>query len=101
MNNSSKDTNSNSWGGKRSGAGRKKLADKKAVETSKVIRVSMQHYERIKSGRYDELMNLLFDYRTQLETTKNAKTSPRWQQLRRFMAEADDIFGSDYNSWID
>lgn len=96
---STKKNDSTSWGGKRQGAGRKPLGDKKAIDTTKVVRVSMSDYDRIKSGRYDDMMNLLFEYRSMLETSKGAKTSPRWQKLRDFMKEAEEIFGSDYNSW--
>lgn len=89
------------WGGKRAGAGRKPKQGKKATPTTKVIRVPMRHYARFKSGRYDELMSLLYDYRTRLESSKEAHTSPRWQQMREFLAEVDVIFGSDYDSWLD
>ena len=88
----SKNKSDKNWGGKRKGAGRKLLDGKKAVETTKVIRVPLAEYDHIKNGSYRELMNLALKYRSKLETTKGAKTSPRWQQMRNFLAEFDNVF---------
>ena len=92
---------SSSWGGKREGAGRKREKSKLAVNRTKVARLPIQHWVRWKSGRYDDLMALIYDYRCRLEGEKGAKTSPRWQRMREFLIEIEDIFGSDYQSWID
>ena len=91
---------SDNWGGARKGAGRKKLRSRLAEEMTKVCRLPIQHYARWKSGRYDELMHLIYDYRLRLEQEKGAKTSPRWQRMREFLKEIDEIFGDDYNSWV-
>ena len=92
---------SENWGGRRKGAGRKRDKERLAKERTKVARLPFQHWARWKSGRYDELMALIYDYRCRLEEEKGAKTSPRWQRMRSFLTEVEKIFGSDYESWID
>lgn len=86
---------SDNWGGKRKGAGRKITGDKRVIDTTKVIRVSLQDYERLKAGKYEELMTLLSEYQTRLKTTKGAKSSPRWQQLRNLINDVEEIFGKE------
>ena len=65
------------WGGARKGAGRKKEKEKLAKDRTKVIRVSESEHVRIRNGSYEKLINLIYDYRSQLENNKKAKTSPR------------------------
>ena len=92
--------NSN-WGGARKGAGRKREKEKLAKDRTKVIRVSESEYVRIKNGSYEKLINLIYDYKSQLENNKKAKTSPRWAKMSQFLKEVEEIFGSDYQSWIE
>lgn len=92
-------TNQN-WGGKRQGAGRPTSGIKKAVDNTKVARIDLKHYARIKSNRYDDLMQLLYDYRCEIKDNPKSKTSPRYQKLISFMNEVENIFGSDFDSWL-
>ena len=92
---------SNNWGGSRKGAGRKLERDRPAKDTTKIARLPYQHWVRWKSGKYDQLMHLLYDYRCRLEQEKGAKTSPRWQRMREFLAEIELMFGEDRETWID
>ena len=92
--------NSN-WGGARKGAGRKREKEKLAKDRTKVLRVSESEYVRIKNGNYEKLINLIYDYKSQLEKNKKAKTSPRWAKMSQFLKEVEEIFGSDYQSWIE
>lgn len=89
------------WGGKRKGAGRPVEGLSKAVEQTKVARINIKHHARIKSGRYDELMQLLYDYKLETIDNNKSKSSPRYQKLNEFLNEVSDMFGDDYNSWID
>ena len=89
------------WGGYRKGAGRKREKEKLAKDRTKVIRVSESEYVRIKNSSYEKLINLIYDYRSQLENNKRAKTSPRWAKMSQFLKEVEKIFGSDYQSWIE
>ena len=91
----------NNWGGKRKGAGRPIAGNKKAIDNTKVVRVDLKHYARIKSGRYDELMQLLYDYRLDIADNPKAQTSPRYQKLISLMSDVENILGSDFSSWID
>lgn len=93
--------NDKNWGGKRKGAGRPVQGIKKLVEQTKVCRIDLRHYENIKSGKYDDLMQLLYDYK--LETVQNKKsiTSPRYQKLNDFLQEASKILGDDINNWVE
>ena len=87
-------------GGKRANSGRKKDPKAKLTQDkSKVCRVSLIDYAHIKSGRYEQLMSLLYDWRTL--TAEASKTSPRWQKMKQFFSEIDNIFGNDYDSWKD
>ncbi len=92
--------NSN-WGGTRKGAGRKREKEKLAKDRTKVVRVSESEYVRIKNGSYENLINLIYEYKSQLEKNKKAKTSPRWAKMSQFLKEVEEIFGSDYQSWIE
>ena len=94
----SRDSN---WGGVREGAGRKRKKEKLAKDRTKVIRVLESKYVRIKNGSYDKLINLIYEYKSQLENNKKAKTSPRWAKMSQFLKEVEEIFGSDYESWIE
>ena len=69
------------WGGARKGAGRKREKEKLAKDRTKVIRVSESEYARIKSGSYENLINLIHEYKSQSEKNKKAKTSPRWAKI--------------------
>ncbi len=84
------------WGGARKGAGRKREKEKLAKDRTKVVRVSESEYVRIKNGNYEKLINLIYDYKSQLEKNKKAKTSPRWAKMSQFLKEVEEIFGSDY-----
>ena len=92
--------NSN-WGGVRKGAVRKREKEKLAKDRTKVLRVSESEYVRIKNGSYENLINLIYEYKIQLENNKKAKTSPRWAKMSQFLKEVEEIFGSDYQSWIE
>ena len=89
------------WGGARKGAGRKREKEKLAKDRTKVIRLSKSDYVRIKNGSYEKLINLIYEYKSQLEKNKKAKTSPRWAKMSQFLKEVEKIFGSDYESWIE
>lgn len=91
--------NSN-WGGFRKGAGRPVSGSKKAVDNTKVARINLKHYARIKSGRYDELMQLLYDYKLDVIDNPKSQTSPRYQKLITLMSEVENIFGSDFSDWV-
>ncbi len=89
------------WGGARKGAGRKREKEKLAKDRTKVVRVSESEYVRIKNGNYESLINLIYDYKNYLENNKKAKTSPRWAKMSQFLKEVEEIFGSDYQYWIE
>ena len=93
--------NNKSWGGKRKNAGRPVQGNKRVIDNTKVARVSIKDYARIKEGRYDELMQLLYDYKLETVQNEKSKTSPRYQKLNQLLSEVDEIFGSDYTGWID
>ena len=92
---------SENWGGRRKGAGRKRDKEKLAKDRTKVVRISECHYARIKSGVYDDLISLIYDYKCELEDNKKAQTSPRWAKMSQFLKEVEEIFGSDYRSWVE
>ena len=93
--------NDSGWGGRREKSGRKRQGEKLASETTKVIRVSVKHYARIKSGRYDEIVHLLRETRETMEESKKYRDTPRWSKLWVLMEEVEDILGSDWQSWDD
>ena len=92
---------SQNWGGKRKGAGRPVQGNKKAVEDTKVARISIKHWARIKSGKYDEIIQTLYDYKLDQQQNEKSQTSPRYQKLNELLYEIEEILGSDYDSWID
>ena len=87
-------------GGHRPGAGRKKIKGAKLTkENSKVARINLTDYKRIKSGTYEQIINTLYDYKCQSEDA--SKTSPKYEKLRQFLTEIEEVLGSDYDSWIE
>ena len=90
---------SNNHGGSRPGAGRPKNPKSKLTkENSKVCRLSLADYSLIKSGKYHQLMQVLYDWK--LEADSSSKTSPRWKKIREFFSEVESILGDDVDSWI-
>ena len=88
-------------GGKRTGAGRKSSfsAGKLTRKNSTVVRVSLPDKDRLKSGQYERLLELLYQWR--LETLKASETSLRWQKLKALFSQIDKILGKDFDSWLD
>ena len=88
------------WGGKRSNAGRKpKLV--KGTPRTKPCRITHHQCELIKSGRLEELENLLWHWHQKMKRETGVNTSPRWERMREFMGDVEKILGSDSDSWID
>ena len=83
------------------GRRKKKEKEKLAKDRTKVIRLFESEYVRIKNGSYEKLINLIYEYKSQLENNKKAKRSPRWSKISQFLKEAEEIFGSDYQFWIE
>lgn len=90
--------NKSNWGGKRKGSGRPIKNSSKAVDSTKVCRIEKKHYEFIKTGKYDELMSVLAEYKTDIIANRKSSTSPRYQKLLELMFEVDEIFGQDWHS---
>lgn len=88
------------WGGKRANAGRKPKM-MKAPPKTKPCRVTHHQCEFIKSGKLNELQNLLYDWKQKMERESGSDTSPRWQRMREFMSEVEDLMGCDADKWID
>ncbi|MEL6438684.1 MAG: hypothetical protein AAFQ80_05435 [Cyanobacteria bacterium J06621_8] len=84
----------NTWGGKREGAGRRKSDTPSKAKATKVIRVSESEAALVKSGQYKQLLELVRQYKASYETTKGAKTSPRWQRMREFLAKTEEFLDS-------
>lgn len=88
------------WGGKRDGAGRKRDGAELAIKCTKVIRVSEGEAERIKSGKYQELISVLCDARESLESRSASRKSPRNVKIWELMDRIDNVLGKDYENWI-
>lgn len=88
------------WGGKRANAGRKPLKAKMPPKT-KPCRVTYHQCEFVKSGKLTELQNLLWDWKQKMNREDGSDTSPRWQRMREFMSEVENILGKDENLWVD
>jgi len=71
-------------GGKRPGAGRPKSS-----EPSKTIRCSEREANFIKSGRLEDLLNRVEDWKYRAEDAK--ATSPRWEKARELLKELEEI----------
>jgi len=91
---------SNRWGGKRDGSGRKRSGKKLALDSTKVIRVGESEAERIKAGKYLELISALYDARDSLEKRSASRKSPRNVKMWELMDRIDGILGTDYENWI-
>ena len=86
-------------GGKRANSGRKKLApSKKSKLTTKAIRVQISLADRIKHGEYEALLHLLYDWKAEVDDASS--TSPRYEKLREFFNEAQEILPSNEENWL-
>ena len=90
----------NGWGGKRPNAGRKPLKTKMPAKT-KPCRVTHHQCEFIKSGKLTELQNLLWNWKQKMNREEGSETSPRWQRMREFMSEVEEILVYNENLWVD
>ena len=81
----SKEHNAN-WGGARTGAGRKRKCSKLVKDSTKVVRVSLEVAELIKSKKLEKLLTVIENWEEEIASA--SKTSPRWSKARAMM---DDI----------
>ena len=89
MNSTSQNKN---WGGKRANSGRKP-SKVKAKPKTKTCRVTFETCDFIKSGKMSELHALIQDWYWDIKMSPEASSSPRWEQMRRFMKEVEGICG--------
>jgi len=69
-------------GGKRPGAGRPKSS-----EPSKTIRCSVKEADFVKSGKLDNLLSQIEDWKYRAEDASS--TSPRWEKARELLNELE------------
>jgi len=77
-----------SHGGARSGAGRPSLPEHLKKKTA-AIRVPAEMADKIKSGYYQRLEVLLAEWKSRADDAP--VSSPRWQRLREFLAELENL----------
>ena len=88
------------WGGYRVNSGRKRKQEILAKDRTKVVRISLQDSERIKKGIYDQLIQLLYDYRLDVAQNPKSKSPPRYVKLRQLLKEVEEVLGGDFESWV-
>ena len=76
------------WGGTRAGAGRKRKSSELAKDSTKVVRVSLEVAELIKSGKLEKLLAVIQGWDEQIGNA--SKTSPRWSKVRAMMTDIKD-----------
>lgn len=89
------------WGGKREGAGRRRLNKELASERTKVIRVDPIDYKLVKNGAYRKIVSILQEKRSAMDKSKQYRDSPRWSKMWCLMDEIEEILGDDWDNWID
>lgn len=89
----------NNWGGKRENSGRKKTGGKLAIDSTKVVRVSLTDYDRIRNRSYQRIIEIFQKYQFEKENSYDQGKGTKWRKYKEMMAEIKQILGDDWVTW--